>query len=162
MGRSWLAPTRSATAFRRPVRPEQRALTHRPTLLARASVPKTHAVSVRPARRADILANSLWARDAHLTDRFTDEVGNGGVLEVNDSHIGTLPFIGGTASPAGSSDEANIPLLRTTRLQGISIGSHTAAPFGHLAVAGFRPAADATSTAPTDPPEQSGVTREAT
>ncbi|MFJ6211864.1 aldehyde dehydrogenase family protein [Streptomyces sp. NPDC092296] len=91
------------------------------------------------------LRNSLWARDPYVVDRFTDEVTNGGVLKVNDSHIGTLPvlpIIGGTGLSGGVFGEANIPLLRTTRLQGISIGTGGAGHFDHLAAAGFHRAAD--------------------
>ncbi|MGC5365337.1 aldehyde dehydrogenase family protein [Streptomyces sp. DT24] len=86
------------------------------------------------------LRNSLWARDPYVIERFTDEVTNGGVLKVNDSHIGTLPvlpIIGGTGLSGGVFGEANIPFLRTTRLQGISIGTGEAASFDHLAAAGF-------------------------
>ncbi|WP_345035320.1 aldehyde dehydrogenase family protein [Streptomyces sannanensis] len=110
------------------------------------------------------LRNSLWARDAHVIDRFADEVSNGGVLKVNDSHIGTLPVlpvIGGTGLSGGVFGEANIPFLRTTRLQGISIGSHIAAPFDHLAAAGFQSAHATNRPAPMDLPEQSGITRKA-
>ncbi|MFK0193051.1 aldehyde dehydrogenase family protein [Kitasatospora sp. NPDC090308] len=77
------------------------------------------------------LRNSLWARDPDVVDRFTDEVVNGGVLKVNDSHIGTLPVlpvIGGTGLSGGAHGEANIPILRTTRLQGISIGPRSPEP----------------------------------
>lgn len=91
------------------------------------------------------LRNSLWARDPHVIDRFTDEVTNGGVLKVNDSHIGTLPvlpIIGGTGLSGGVFGEANIPLLRTTRLQGISIGGDEAARFDRLAATGRHPAAE--------------------
>ncbi|WP_234340383.1 aldehyde dehydrogenase family protein [Streptomyces sp. SCSIO 75703] len=85
------------------------------------------------------LRNSLWARDPYVVDRFTDEVTNGGVLKVNDSHIGTLPVlpvIGGTGLSGGVFGEANVPFLRTTRLQGISIGTGRPDHFDHLATAG--------------------------
>ncbi|MEV6121662.1 aldehyde dehydrogenase family protein [Streptomyces sp. NPDC052077] len=85
------------------------------------------------------LRNSLWARDPQVIDRFADEVTNGGVLKVNDSHIGTLPvlpIIGGTGLTGGVFGEANIPFLRTTRLQGISIGTGRPDHFDHLATAG--------------------------
>ncbi|WP_254898162.1 aldehyde dehydrogenase [Kitasatospora sp. NA04385] len=77
------------------------------------------------------LRNSLWARDPRVVDRFADEVVNGGVLKVNDSHIGTLPVlpvIGGTGLSGGAHGEANVPILRTTRLQGISIGPSSPEP----------------------------------
>ncbi|WP_327063516.1 aldehyde dehydrogenase family protein [Kitasatospora purpeofusca] len=95
------------------------------------------------------LRNSLWARDPHVIERFTDEVTNGGVLKVNDSHIATLPvlpIIGGTGLSGGVFGEANIPFLRTTRLQGISIGTGAAEHFDHLA----------TTTLPRLPPPQPG------
>ncbi|WNI16562.1 aldehyde dehydrogenase family protein [Actinacidiphila sp. ITFR-21] len=87
------------------------------------------------------LRNSLWARDPDVIHRFTDEVTNGGVLKVNDSHIGTLPvlpIIGGTGLSGGVFGEANIPLLRTTRLQGVSIGTGAADHFDHLGAAGLQ------------------------
>ncbi|MQY10857.1 N-succinylglutamate 5-semialdehyde dehydrogenase [Streptomyces sp. RB5] len=69
------------------------------------------------------LRNSLWARDPHVIERFCD-IGNGGVLKVNDSHVGclpALPTVGGTGLSGGTFGEANLPYLRTTRLQGISV-----------------------------------------
>ncbi|GAU71068.1 putative oxidoreductase [Streptomyces sp. NBRC 110611] len=69
------------------------------------------------------LRNSLWARDPYVIERFCD-MGNGGVLKVNDSHIGCLPVlptVGGTGLSGGTFGEANLPYLRTTRLQGISV-----------------------------------------
>ncbi|WGP08201.1 aldehyde dehydrogenase [Streptomyces sp. SH5] len=85
------------------------------------------------------LRNSLWCRAPHVIHRFTDEVTNGGTLKVNDSHIGTLPVlptVGGTGLSGGVFGEANIPFLRTTRLQGISLGTDVAEPFDHLATTG--------------------------
>src|SRR5262249_9677646 len=38
------------------------------------------------------LRNSLWARDSTVIDRFVRTVTNGGLLKVNDSHIGFLPY----------------------------------------------------------------------
>jgi acyl-CoA reductase-like NAD-dependent aldehyde dehydrogenase len=70
------------------------------------------------------LRNSLWARDPEVIDRFVGRVGNGGLLKVNDSHIGFLPFLpthGGTGRTGGVFGEANYPALRTSRLQGVSI-----------------------------------------
>lgn len=69
------------------------------------------------------LRNSLWARDPHVVERFCD-MRNGGVLKVNDSHVGCLPVlptVGGTGLSGGTFGEANLPYLRTTRLQGISV-----------------------------------------
>ncbi|MFZ3494084.1 aldehyde dehydrogenase family protein [Streptomyces sp. 5.8] len=89
------------------------------------------------------LRNSLWARDPEVVDRFADEVSNGGFLKVNDSHIGTLPvlpLIGGTGLSGGVFGEANLPWMRTTRLQGISVAGGDLADgdrFDHLAAVGF-------------------------
>ncbi|NJQ00462.1 aldehyde dehydrogenase [Streptomyces sp. PLAI1-29] len=113
------------------------------------------------------LRNSLWARDPRVIHRFTDEVTNGGVLKVNDSHVGTLPVLpvaGGTGLSGGVFGEANIPFLRTTRLQGISVagGSGDAFdPFDHLAAAGALPDPGAVSPAPIPLPEQPGSSRKA-
>ena len=39
------------------------------------------------------LRNSLWATDPGVIDRFTGRVRNGGLLKINDSHIGFLPYL---------------------------------------------------------------------
>jgi acyl-CoA reductase-like NAD-dependent aldehyde dehydrogenase len=70
------------------------------------------------------LRNSFWAKDSAVIDRFVQRVTNGGLLKVNDSHIGFLPYLpthGGTGRTGGAFGEANYPVLRTTRLQGVSI-----------------------------------------
>ncbi|MBH1933791.1 aldehyde dehydrogenase family protein [Streptomyces sp. AV19] len=70
------------------------------------------------------LRNSLWTRDKSVMDRFVTEVGNAGLLKVNDSHIGflsLLPSHGGNGLTGGPGGEANYPMLRTSRLQGVSI-----------------------------------------
>lgn len=70
------------------------------------------------------LRNSLWARDTAVVDRFVEQVRNGGLLKVNDSHIGFLPYLpthGGTGLTGGAFGEANYPMLRTSHLQGVSI-----------------------------------------
>ncbi|MER6786902.1 aldehyde dehydrogenase [Streptomyces sp. NPDC000658] len=69
------------------------------------------------------LRNSLWTADERVADRFVNEVSNGGLLKVNDSHIGFLPCLpthGGTGRTGGVFGEANYPMLRTTHLQGVS------------------------------------------
>lgn len=69
------------------------------------------------------LRNSLWTADPKVADRFVDEVSNGGLLKVNDSHIGFLSYLpthGGTGRTGGVFGEANYPMLRTTHLQGVS------------------------------------------
>jgi acyl-CoA reductase-like NAD-dependent aldehyde dehydrogenase len=69
------------------------------------------------------LRNSLWADDEQVIDEFTARVGNGGVLKINDSHIGFLPYLpthGGTGLTGGAFGEANYPMLRSSHLQGVS------------------------------------------
>ncbi|GAA3031032.1 Acyl-CoA reductase [Actinokineospora globicatena] len=70
------------------------------------------------------LRNSLWARDPDVIERFLTSVTRCGLLKVNDSHIGFLPFLpthGGPGRTGGAFGEANYPMLRTTRLQGVSV-----------------------------------------
>ncbi|QID35238.1 aldehyde dehydrogenase [Streptomyces albus] len=72
------------------------------------------------------LRNSLWARDPAVVEHFTARVRNGGLLKVNDSHIGFLPCLpthGGTGLTGGVFGEANYPILRTSHIQGVSISS---------------------------------------
>lgn len=70
------------------------------------------------------LRNSLWATDRSVIDRFLRQVGNSGLLKINDSHIGFLPYLpshGGTGLTGGVFGEANYLMLRTSHLQGVSI-----------------------------------------
>lgn len=70
------------------------------------------------------LRNSLWARDENVVTEYVERVSNGGLLKVNDSHIGFLPYLpthGGNGRTGGVFGEANYPALRTTRLQGVSL-----------------------------------------
>ena len=70
------------------------------------------------------LRNSLWANDPEVIDSFAGRVRNGGLLKINDSHIGFLPYLpthGGTGLTGGAFGEANYPMLRSSHLQGISI-----------------------------------------
>ncbi|MFE0026353.1 aldehyde dehydrogenase family protein [Amycolatopsis sp. NPDC059021] len=70
------------------------------------------------------LRNSLWTRSQDVVDAFVDGVGNGGLLKVNDSHIGFLPYLpshGGTGLTGGAFGEANYPMFRTSHLQGVAI-----------------------------------------
>lgn len=72
------------------------------------------------------LRNSVWAKDESVVGRFLDEITNGGLLKVNDSHIGFLPYLpthGGTGLTGGAFGEANYPMLRTSHLQGVSLAS---------------------------------------
>lgn len=70
------------------------------------------------------LRNSLWSRSDSVIDEFVTNVRNGGVLKVNDSHIGFLPYLpthGGTGLTSGAFGEANYPILKTSHIQGVSI-----------------------------------------
>lgn len=72
------------------------------------------------------LRNSLWARDPGVIDHFTARIRGGGLLKVNDSHIGflsCLPTHGGTGLTGGVFGEANYPILRTSHIQGVSIST---------------------------------------
>lgn len=78
------------------------------------------------------LRNSLWARDENVVDTFVRRVVNGGLLKINDSHIGFLPYLpshGGTGLTGGVFGEANYPMLKTSHVQGISI-AHDVSPRG--------------------------------
>jgi acyl-CoA reductase-like NAD-dependent aldehyde dehydrogenase len=69
------------------------------------------------------LRNSLWAGDEAVIDRFVARTTNGGLLKINDSHIGWVPYLpthGGTGLTGGVFGEANYPVLRSSHLQGIS------------------------------------------
>jgi len=69
---------------------------------------------------------SLWARDATVIDTFTRGVMNAGQIKVNRSHIGFEPSLathGGPSGTGGPFGELNNVALRTSHLQGISIGS---------------------------------------
>jgi acyl-CoA reductase-like NAD-dependent aldehyde dehydrogenase len=76
------------------------------------------------------LRNSVWARDEHVIDTFVRGCHNGGLLKVNDSHIGFSPYLathGGTGLTGGPFGELNYPFFRTSHLQGISFGDPSAA-----------------------------------
>jgi acyl-CoA reductase-like NAD-dependent aldehyde dehydrogenase len=82
------------------------------------------------------LRNSLWSRSDEVIETFVRRVVNGGLLKVNDSHIGFLPYLpshGGTGRTGGAFGEANYPMLKTSHVQGVSISrgvSPHAAVFG--------------------------------
>ncbi|GAB3469411.1 aldehyde dehydrogenase family protein [Actinophytocola sediminis] len=72
------------------------------------------------------LRNSVWASDPATVDEFVRRITNGGILKVNDSHIGFVPYLpthGGTGLTGGVFGEANYPVLRTSHLQGVSIAT---------------------------------------
>ena len=84
------------------------------------------------------LRNSLWSSDAAVVNKFIAEVTNGGLLQINDSHIAfraPLPTHGGTGLTGGVFGEANYPILRTTRLQGVCVVDGIKAPRSLLEVA---------------------------
>ncbi|MFC9425516.1 aldehyde dehydrogenase family protein [Streptomyces sp. NPDC056987] len=72
------------------------------------------------------LRNSAWARDPAVVDRIVTRITQGGLLKVNDSHIGFLPYLpshGGTGLTGGVFGEANYPILRTSHIQGVSVAT---------------------------------------
>ncbi|MFB9908938.1 aldehyde dehydrogenase family protein [Allokutzneria oryzae] len=72
------------------------------------------------------LRNSLWAQSPEVVERFTTAVTNGGVLKVNDSHMGHAPYLpglGGTGHSGGTHGEAAYPFLRASRLQAVAIAT---------------------------------------
>jgi len=77
------------------------------------------------------LRNSVWAHDPAVIDRFVASITNGGLLKINDSHIGfvaRLPTHGGTGLTGGVFGEANYPILRTSHVQGVAISAHGQSP----------------------------------
>jgi acyl-CoA reductase-like NAD-dependent aldehyde dehydrogenase len=72
------------------------------------------------------LRNSLWTGSQRVIDEFLQRIVNGGLLKINDSHIGFLPYLpshGGTGLTGGVFGEANYPMLKTSHVQGVSITS---------------------------------------
>jgi acyl-CoA reductase-like NAD-dependent aldehyde dehydrogenase len=72
------------------------------------------------------LRNSVWARDPDVIETICRDLRNGGILKVNDSHIGQVPGLpthGGTGLTGGPFGEAHFPALRTSHLQAISIAT---------------------------------------
>lgn len=72
------------------------------------------------------LRNSLWAGSDEIIDQFVLRIVNGGLLKVNDSHIGFLPYLpshGGTGLTGGVFGEANYPMLKTSHVQGVSVAT---------------------------------------
>ncbi|MFE3170611.1 aldehyde dehydrogenase family protein [Amycolatopsis sp. NPDC059090] len=70
------------------------------------------------------LRNSLWSGSEAVVSAFAEQVTNGGLLKINDSHIGFAPVLathGGTGKTGGPHGELHYPLLRTSHLQGVSI-----------------------------------------
>lgn len=72
------------------------------------------------------LRNSFWSGSPAVVDRFVGRLRNGGLVKVNDSHIGFLPYLpthGGTGLTGGAFGEANYPILKTSHIQGVSIAT---------------------------------------
>nr|MDT0667570.1 hypothetical protein [Micromonospora sp. DSM 115978] len=66
------------------------------------------------------------AQSPAVVDQFVSRITQGGLLKVNDSHIGFLPYLpthGGTGLTGGVFGEANYPILRTSHVQGLSVAS---------------------------------------
>jgi acyl-CoA reductase-like NAD-dependent aldehyde dehydrogenase len=75
------------------------------------------------------LRNSVWASDPAVIDAFATGLRNGGLLKVNDSHVGLaglLAMHGGTGLTGGPFGELHYPLFRASHLQGISFGRQLA------------------------------------
>jgi cytochrome P450/acyl-CoA reductase-like NAD-dependent aldehyde dehydrogenase len=70
------------------------------------------------------LRNSLWTRSPDVIERFVRDVRSCGQLRVNDSHLAGVPYLANHGGPGLSGDrfgELNYPMLRTSRLQGVSV-----------------------------------------
>lgn len=70
------------------------------------------------------LRNSLLAQAPEVIDRFVRDVRSCGQLRVNDSHLAGVPYLSNHGGPGLSGDrygELNYPMLRTSRLQGVSM-----------------------------------------
>jgi acyl-CoA reductase-like NAD-dependent aldehyde dehydrogenase len=72
------------------------------------------------------LRNSVWASDPDVIDTFVTGLVNGGLLKVNDSHVGFARYLGthgGTGLTGGPLGELHYPLFRASHLQGIAFGA---------------------------------------
>jgi hypothetical protein len=77
------------------------------------------------------LRNSVWTSSDEIGRRFARDVLNGGLLKINDSHIGFTSYLsthGGTRRTGGPFGELNYVGLRTTHLQGICWGDGNPQP----------------------------------
>ncbi|HEX8646204.1 MAG TPA: aldehyde dehydrogenase [Thermoleophilaceae bacterium] len=71
------------------------------------------------------LRNSVWATDPDVIDALATGVVNGGLLKINDSHVGFATYLGthgGTGLTGGPYGELHYPLFRASHLQGIAFG----------------------------------------
>ncbi len=77
------------------------------------------------------LRNSLWTTGPEIINAFENDLNNGGLLKINDSHIGFVSYLathGGTGLTGGPHGELNYVGLRTTHLQGIVHGDSDPRP----------------------------------
>ncbi|MEU2563220.1 aldehyde dehydrogenase family protein [Streptomyces longispororuber] len=77
------------------------------------------------------LRNSLLAQDPAVVDRFVRDVRSCGQLRVNDAHLAGVPYLSHHGGPGLSGDrygELNYPMLRTSRLQGVSLAQSPPQP----------------------------------
>ncbi len=98
------------------------------------------------------LRNSVWAKDPMVIEEFVSRITKGGLLKINDSHIGFLPRLpthGGTGLTGGVFGEANFPILRTSHLQGVAISANPQRPRDAVFGAGGRPPVESLES---DPP----------
>lgn len=87
------------------------------------------------------LRNSVWTGDEAVAARFARGIVNGGLLKINDSHIGFVSYLsthGGTGRTGGPHGELNYVGLRTTHLQGICWGTGAPEPLDPALAAGGR------------------------
>jgi acyl-CoA reductase-like NAD-dependent aldehyde dehydrogenase len=71
------------------------------------------------------LRNSVWSGSDKVIEECVRRISNGGLLKINDSHIGFVPYLsthGGAGLTGGPFGECNYPMLSTSHMQGISIG----------------------------------------
>jgi acyl-CoA reductase-like NAD-dependent aldehyde dehydrogenase len=69
------------------------------------------------------LRNTIWAQDPKVIARCVAQVHTGGILNINDSHLRSLPGMPGDGSTGGAWGEAAQPWVRTTRLQAVADGT---------------------------------------
>jgi acyl-CoA reductase-like NAD-dependent aldehyde dehydrogenase len=77
------------------------------------------------------LRNSVWTGEERTARRFVENLMNGGLLKINDSHIGFISYLsthGGTGRTGGPYGELNYVGLRTTHMQGVVWGDGNPRP----------------------------------
>lgn len=81
------------------------------------------------------LRNSVWTGSREVADEVAGSLRNGGMLKINDSHIGFTSYLsthGGTGKTGGVYGEMNFVGLRTSHVQGISWGNGDPQPLDEL------------------------------